>query len=42
MLVQDIEIQLVRPPVLVGRAPAGRVFVNRALALFAHGTHSFR
>ncbi len=42
MLVQDIEIQLVRPPILVRRAAAGSVFVNRALAFFAHGIYSFR
>ena len=46
MLVQDIELQLVRPPVLVRRAAAGRMFVtfarHRALAAFIHGIHSFR
>jgi hypothetical protein len=42
MLMQDIEIQLVRLPILVRRAAAGSVVVNRALALFAHGIYSFR
>ena len=46
MLVQDIELQLVRPPVSVRRAAAGSVFVSparyRALAFFIHNISSFR
>ena len=41
MLMQDIEILLVRLPILVRRAAAGSVVVNRALALFAHVIYSF-
>ncbi len=45
MLVQDIELQLVRPPVPVRRAAAGRMSVtlacHRALAIFIHSIYSF-
>ena len=44
MLVEDIERQLVRPPVLVRRAAASSVCVARyrALAVFTHSIRSFR
>jgi hypothetical protein len=42
MLVQDIELQLVRPPVSVRRAAAGRVFVGSARSFFIHDISSFR
>jgi hypothetical protein len=46
MLVQEIELQLVRPPVSVRRAAAGGVFVSsaryRTLAIFIHDICSFR
>jgi hypothetical protein len=45
LLVQEIELQLVRPPVLVCRAAAGSVFVNSArywaLVTFTHNACSF-
>jgi len=40
--VQDIEIQQVRPPVLVGCAASGSLVVNRALAFFTHAIYSLR
>jgi hypothetical protein len=46
VLVEDPEVQLVRPPVPVRRASASRVFVStaryRALAIFIHNVYSFR
>jgi hypothetical protein len=42
MLVQDIELQLVRPPVSVRRAAAGNVFVSTARSFFIHDSYSFR
>ena len=43
---ENLEVQLVRPPVPVRRATAGRVFVSsaryRALAIFIHNVYSFR
>jgi hypothetical protein len=36
MLVQDIELQLVRPPVSVGRAAAGDVSGKSARSFFIH------
>ena len=43
---QDIELQLVRPPVSVRRAAAGSVFVSsaryRALAFFIHDICSLK
>ena len=42
MLVQDIEIHLIRPPILIGYSTAGSVLVNRALAFFTHGVYSFQ
>jgi hypothetical protein len=45
MLVQDIELQLVRPPVSVRRAAAGSLLVSparyRGLAFFIHNISSF-
>jgi hypothetical protein len=44
--VEDLEVQLVRPPVPVRRASAGCAFVStaryRALAIFIHNVYSFR
>ena len=44
VLVEDLQVQLVRPPVPVRRASAGRGFVTRyrALAIFTHDVCSFR
>ena len=46
LLVQDMELQFVRPPVPVRRASAGHVFVITAryqvLAIFIHDIYSFR
>jgi hypothetical protein len=46
MLVQDLELLLVRPPVSVRRATAGSVFMNparyRGLAFFTHNISSIR
>ncbi len=46
MLVQNVQLQLVRPPVTVRRASAGHVFVSparyRALAIVIHNVYSFR
>ena len=45
MLAQDVQPQLVRPPVTVRRAAAGHVFVSparyRALAIVIHNVYSF-
>jgi hypothetical protein len=46
MLMQYVEPQLIRPPVLVRRASAGSGFVSsaryRALTIFIHKVTSFR
>jgi hypothetical protein len=42
MLVQDIQLQLVRPPVSVRRAAASSVLVSSARSFFIHDIYSFR
>jgi hypothetical protein len=42
MLVEDVEIQLVWPPILVACAAAGQALMKWPIASFIHCVYSFR